>query len=101
MPVVDLNRFSLIRGHTHRPCLRHGRRGRSEGHPDEDWEVFRGQVEILLVSAPNESYRIEQNQAFKLRKREDDLWRIRRWIADPPAAACDGESREVTDSWTG
>ena len=60
-----------------------------DGHPDEDWEVFRGRVEILLLEQPDEGFRVSQVMNFKIRRGEDDLWRIVRWVDDPLAGDCD------------
>jgi len=63
--------------------------GDPDGHPDEDWEVFRGRVQILLLETPDDGFRVDQVMTFKLRQGEDGLWRIRRWIDDPLTGACD------------
>lgn len=62
--------------------------GDPDGHPDEDWEVFRGRVEILLLRSADDGFRVGQVMSFKLRKGEDDLWRLVRWIDDPLAGDC-------------
>ena len=62
--------------------------GDPDGHPDEDWEVFRGRVEMLLLEARDEGFRVNQIMTFKLRQGEDGLWRIVRWIDDPLAGDC-------------
>jgi hypothetical protein len=62
--------------------------GDPDGHPDEDWEVFRGRVEILLLEAEDEGFRVDQVMNFKIRQSEDGLWRIVRWIDDPLAGDC-------------
>jgi hypothetical protein len=54
-----------------------------DGHPDEDWEVFRGRVEMLLLTTPEDGFRVDQLMTFKLRQGEDGLWRIARWVDDP------------------
>jgi|TARA_B100000809_G_scaffold6424_1_gene6475 hypothetical protein len=59
-----------------------------DGHPDEDWEVFRGRVEILLLEAEDEGFRVDQVMNFKMRQGEDGLWRVVRWIDDPLAGDC-------------
>ena len=64
-----------------------------DGHPDEDWEVFRGRVEILLLKTADDGYDVDQVMTFKMRQGDDDLWRIRRWMDDPLSTTCDeGES---------
>jgi hypothetical protein len=62
--------------------------GDPDGHPDEDWEVFRGRVEILLLEAEDEGFRVDQVMNFKVRRGDDGLWRIVRWIDDPLAGDC-------------
>jgi hypothetical protein len=79
--------------------------GDLDGHPDEDWEVFRGRVEILLLQTADDGFRVNQVMSFKLRKGDDDLWRIVRWIADSLAGDCgeagDGDAgRPVGTSWS-
>ena len=65
-----------------------------DGHPDEDWEVFRGRVEILLLEAEDEGFRVDQVMNFKMRQGADSLWRIVRWIDDPLAGDCgDGSGK--------
>ena len=76
-----------------------------DGHPDEDWEVFRGRVEILLLKAPDDGARVDQVMTFKMRKGGDGLWRIRRWLDDPLSTACSegdtgGESGKPAAAWT-
>lgn len=66
--------------------------GDPDGHPDEDWEVFRGRVEILLLEAENEGFRVDQVMNFKMRKGPDGLWRIVRWIDDTLSGACGDDS---------
>jgi hypothetical protein len=76
--------------------------GDPDGHPDEDWEVFRGRVEILLLEAEDEGFRVDQVMNFKMRQAEDGLWRIVRWIDDPLAGDCgDGSAGKPagTVSW--
>lgn len=62
--------------------------GDPDGHPDEDWEVFRGRVQILLLESADEGNRVDQTMTFKLRQGDDGLWRIRRWIDDPLTGDC-------------
>ena len=67
--------------------------GDPDGHPDEDWEVFRGRVEIRLLERPNEGYFVDQVMTFKMREGDDGLWRIVRWMDDPLSTDCsEGES---------
>ena len=66
--------------------------GDPNGHPDEDWEVFRGRVVIELRVERDDGFDVVQNMNFKLRKGDDDgLWRMARWIDDPLAGDCGGE----------
>ena len=65
-----------------------GHRGDPDGHPDEDWEVFRGRVEMLLLKTSDDGFRVNQIMTFKLRQGEDGLWRIVRWIDDPLVGDC-------------
>ena len=67
--------------------------GDPDGHPDEDWEVFRGRVEILLLKDANDGHRVDQVMTFKMREGDDGLWRIVRWMDDPLSTDCsEGES---------
>ena len=68
--------------------------GDPDGHPDEDWEVFRGRVEMQLLEEKNLGFRVEQNMNFKLRKGDDSLWRMARWIDDALVGDC-GDSGET------
>ena len=79
--------------------------GDPDGHPDEDWEVFRGRVEMLLLENPTDGFRVEQVMTFKLREGDDGLWRIARWIDDPVSGGGDcgfkwaGKVANESDSW--
>ena len=69
--------------------------GDPDGHPDEDWEVFRGKVEILLLKTDDDGFRVDQTMTFKLREGDDGIWRIVRWIDDPLVGDdCGGEPEE-------
>ena len=57
--------------------------GDVDGHPDEDWVVFRGRVNMLIIDENNDGFRVEQVMNFKMRQGKDGLWRIIRWIDDP------------------
>lgn len=35
--------------------------GDPDGHPDEDWEVFYGRVQMLMLDENGDGYRVEQN----------------------------------------
>ena len=54
--------------------------GDPNGHPDEDWEIFRGRVQMEMLESAGEGYRVDQNMTFKLRLDLDDgVWKIVRW----------------------
>jgi len=74
--------------------------GDPDGHPDEDWEVYRGRVDILLLETKDEGFRVSgQVMNIKLRQGDDGLWRIVRWIDDPLSGDCgDGEAKAVAGS---
>lgn len=75
--------------------------GDVDGHPEEDWHVYRGRVEMLLLSKPDEGFYVDQVMTFKLRQDEAGTWRIRRWADDPLARDC-SESDEApagAESW--
>ena len=62
--------------------------GDPDGHPEEDWEVFRGRVFMLLLQAADQGFRVEQEMSFKLHQRENGLWTIIRWVNDALAGDC-------------
>ncbi|MBT4503193.1 MAG: hypothetical protein HOC74_36005 [Gemmatimonadetes bacterium] len=76
--------------------------GDPDGHPDEDWEVFRGRVEMLLLESSNEGFKVDQTMTYKLRLTDAGVWKIIRWIDDPLAGDCD-TGKPVADftSWGG
>ena len=58
--------------------------GDPDAHEDEDWEVFFGPVNMLMVDETGENgFRVNQNMTFKLRQNEEGLWKIVRWDDDP------------------
>ena len=65
-----------------------------DGHPDEDWEIFRARVRILLLVEEDEGFRVNQVMTFKLREDEDGTWKIIRWADDPLAGDCGGGGDE-------
>ncbi|MEW6749935.1 MAG: hypothetical protein AB1505_03040 [Candidatus Latescibacterota bacterium] len=75
--------------------------GDPDGHPDEDWEVYYGRVEMLLVDEHGDGYRVDQKMTYKLRRGTDGLWRIVRWIDDPLAGVCGSAEKPVAPgvSW--
>ena len=73
--------------------------GDPDGHPDEDWEVFRGRVEMLLLKTDDDGFRVDQVMNFKLREADDGIWRIVRWIDDPLVGDnCGGDEPEEGES---
>lgn len=73
--------------------------GDPDGHPDEDWEAFRGRVEILLLRSDDDGFRVDQIMTFKLREGDDGIWRLVRWIADPLVGDCGAGKVLEKDSW--
>ena len=62
--------------------------GDPNGHPDEDWEVFYGRVQMLLLDENGDGFRVDQNMTYKLRLDPNDgTWKIVRWIDDPLGGA--------------
>ena len=57
--------------------------GDPDGHPDEDWEVFYGRVQMLMLDENGDGYRVDQFMTFKLRQDEEGTWRMVRWLDDP------------------
>ena len=63
--------------------------GDPDGHPDEDWEIFYGQVQMELLRSRGEGFRVDQRMTYKLRLDPDDgLWKIVRWIDDALEGNC-------------
>ena len=62
--------------------------GDPDGHPDEDWEIFRGRVQMLLLDENGDGYRVDQLMTYKLRLDSDGLYKIIRWVDDPLAGDC-------------
>ena len=74
--------------------------GDPDGHPDEDWEVFYGRVQMLMLDENGDGYRVDQVMTFKLRQDEEGTWRIVRWIDDPLTGSCgSGKILVEEDSW--
>ncbi|MCY4606344.1 MAG: hypothetical protein OXE49_19080 [Gemmatimonadetes bacterium] len=67
------------------------------GHPDEDWEVFFGRVQMLMLDENGDEYRVDQFMTFKLRQDEEGDWRMVHWIDDALIDSCG--SGVVGDSW--
>jgi len=70
-----------------------------DGHPDEDWEVFRGRVEMLLLDENGDGFRVDQIMTYKLRLDADGLWKIIRWIDDPLSGDCGGTSKRTAGAY--
>ena len=67
-----------------------------DGHPDEDWEVFRGRVQMLILDENGDGFRVDQVMTYKLRKDGEDLWKIIRWIDDPLSGDCGTAPKKTT-----
>lgn len=77
--------------------------GDPDGHPNEDWEVFRGRVQMLLLDENGDGYRVDQIMTYKLRLDPDDnLWKIVRWINDPlgSGADCGGAGKRLANTFS-
>ena len=72
--------------------------GDPEGHPDEDWEVFYGRVQMLMLDENGDGYRVDQLMTFKLRQDEEGDWRMVHWIDDALSGSC-GSGIVEEDSW--
>ena len=76
--------------------------GDPDGHPDEDWEVFYGRVQMLMLDENGNGFRVDQFMAYKLRlDPEDGLWKIVRWENDALAGDCGGAGKRLANvfSW--
>ena len=63
--------------------------GDPNGHPDEDWEVLRGRVQMALLRSVDEGYRIDQDMTYKLRRNpKDERWKIVRWENGALTGSC-------------
>ncbi len=62
--------------------------GDPDGHPKEDWEVFRGRTEMLMLDHDGDGFRVNQVMTYKLRKSEEGVWRMIRWADDPLSGDC-------------
>ncbi|MFT5085902.1 MAG: hypothetical protein ACI906_000312 [Candidatus Latescibacterota bacterium] len=70
-----------------------------DGHPDEDWQVFRGRVQMLLLDNNGDGFRVDQIMTYKMRLADDGLWKIVRWIDDPLSGDC-GASKRAAQAFT-
>ena len=57
--------------------------GDPDGHPDEDWEGFRGRVAMLVTDENGNEFWSYQIMTFKWRLGDDGYWKLVRWINDP------------------
>ena len=74
--------------------------GDPNGHPDEDWEVFYGRVQMRLLDDNGDGFRVDQLMTYKLRLNpEDDLWKIIRWEADALSGDCGGAGKPSTNAF--
>ncbi len=76
--------------------------GDPNGHPDEDWDVFYGRVQMRLLDENGDGYRVDQFMTFKLRRDlEYDLWKIARWENDALEGDCGGAGKHLANalSW--
>ena len=75
--------------------------GDPNGHPDEDWEVFYGRVQMLMLDDKGDGFRVDQFMTYKLRSDPDDgLWRIVRWEADALSGDCGGAGKHVANAFS-
>lgn len=75
--------------------------GDPNGHPDEDWEVFYGRVQMLMLDDKGDGFRVDQFMTYKLRFDPDDgLWRIVRWEADALSGDCGGAGKHVANAFS-
>ena len=59
-----------------------------DAHPDEDWDVFFGPVEMFMLDDNGDGFIVNQNMTFKLRKDPaTGLYTIIRWITHPSTSA--------------
>lgn len=71
------------------------------GHPDEDWEVFYGRVQMELLESAGDGVRVDQNMTFKLRlDPNDNLWKIIRWEDDALEGDCGGASKPLANAFS-
>ena len=75
--------------------------GDPNGHPDEDWEVFYGRVQMLLLDDKGDGFRVDQNMTHKLRRDPDDgLWRVVRWEDDALSGDCGGAGKHLANAFS-
>ena len=64
--------------------------GDPDGHPGEDWEVFRGRTDMLMTDDNGDGFRVNQVMTYKLRRDREGFWRMIRWSDDPLSGNCGG-----------
>ena len=74
--------------------------GDPDGHPDEDWEVLYGRVQMLMLDENGDGFRVDQFMTFKLRQDEEGHWRMVRWLDDPPGGLCVGAGKILAEAVT-
>lgn len=75
--------------------------GDPNGHPNEDWEVFYGRVQMLLLDENGDGFRVDQNMTYKLRLDPDDgLWKIVRWVNDALSGDCGGAGKPLANAFS-
>lgn len=74
--------------------------GDPDGHPNENWEVFYGRVQMLMLDENGDGYRVDQFMTFKLRLDEEGVWRMVRWLDDPPGGLCVGAGKILVEAST-
>ena len=61
-----------------------------DAHPDEDWDVFFGPVEMFMLDDNGDGFIVNQNMTFKLRQDPSTgLYTIIRWITHPSTSAAE------------
>ena len=71
-----------------------------EGDPDENWEVFYGRVQMLMLDENGDGYRVDQFMTFKLRQDEEGIWQMVRWLDDHPGGLCVGAGKILVEAST-
>lgn len=75
--------------------------GDPDGHPDEDWEVFRGRVRMELLLSEGNGYRVDQIMKYKLRlDPTDGLWKIVRWEDEALEGDCGGAGKRLANAFS-
>lgn len=75
--------------------------GDPNGHPDEDWEIFYGRVQMEMLKTAGEGFRVDQDMTYKLRlDPEDGLWKIVRWENDALSGPCGGAGKYPTNAFS-